>query len=333
MTTVINPDIRVRVETIFDDVWDSAEEETRLDIDIEVTKDLTGEPNQAIVRLYNLNDDTVNILAAGGDPSIELFFNRYGDTELVSCFLGEIVNCYTTQEHPGSVTNLICESQRAHSRDKYIKLNYEAGTAVTLIIDAMVNEIGLPVQSVSIPSGFSIEYAMTLTGPAFLNLREFLSQEALGMFCYIVDGVLYISSVFEPPIPTVVELKNSFLTEQPQPTTRRDVRDIWYTSSLNNPEAAAAAAANSFTINSDKVKKISKRMAMDKNKKIVQVDAVDTDIKGRAIRMLGLPDLQPDTVVNIEGDTSYYRIQRLTHRGDNHEGIITDIQADAFEGH
>ena len=222
MATAINPEIRVRVETIFDDVWDSAEEDTRLDIDIEVTKDLTGEPNQAIIRIYNLNDDTLNIIASGGEPDIEIFFNMYGATELVSCFLGEIVNCYTTEEHPGSVTHLICESQRAHSRDKYIKLNYESGTAFSLIVDAMVEEIGLPVEKCAIPDR-NILSAATFTGPAFLNLKELLATA--GMFTYIVDGVLYISSVFEPPVATVVEIKNSMMTEQPQPTTRRDVRD------------------------------------------------------------------------------------------------------------
>ena len=327
MATVINPEIRVRVETIFDDVWDSAEEDIRLDIDVEITKDLTGEPNQAIVRIYNLNDDTVNILASGGDPDIEIFFNMYGSTELVSCFLGEIVNCYTNEEHPGSVTNLICESQRAHSRDKYVNLSYESGTAFSLIVDVMVDVIGLPVQSCSIPER-SILSAATFTGPAFLNLKELL--QTAGLFCYIVDGVLYISSVFEPPVATVVEIKRSIMTEQPQPTTRRDVRDLWYTLSLNNRDAAAAAT--SFEINRGKIKKTSRRKLLDENKSLIQVDAVDTDVNGRSVAMLGLPDLQPDTVIQMEGDTSYYRVQRLTHRGDNHEGIITQIQADVFEG-
>jgi len=327
MVNAINPEIRVRVETIFDDVWDSAEEEVRLDIDIEITKDLNGEPNQAVVRIYNLNDDTISVLSAGGAPNIEVFFNMHGELKLTSCFVGEIANTYTTEEHPGSVTNLICESQRFHSRDKYIKLNYESGTAFSLIVDAMVEAIGLPIQKGNIPD-MNIQSAASFTGPAFLNLQTLL--KIAGMFAYIVDGVLFISSVFEPPVSTVVEIKDSFLTQQPQPTTRRDVRNLWYTQSLNN--AAAAAAANNFTINKGKVKKLSKKNAMDKNKVVVKVDAVDTDIRGRSIEILGLPNLQPDTIVSIEGDSSYYRTQRIDHRGDNHNGIITSIQADIFEG-
>lgn len=328
MPTVANPEIRVRVETIFDDVWDSAEEPVRLDIDIEVTKDLSGEPNQAVVRIYNLNSDTIAILSAGADPSIEIYYNMYGESVLTSCFLGEIVNCYTTEEHPGSVTNLICDSQRSHSRDKYVSLNYESGTAFSLIVDALVSEIGLPVQSAKIPDRNMLS-ALSLSGPAFLNLSTLL--KTAGMSCYIVDGVLYISSVFEPPVSTVVEIKKSFLTAQPQPSTRRDVRDMWYTLSLNSN--AAAAAANNFTISRDKVKKLSKKKLLDQNKTLVQVDAVDTDIMGRSFEMLGIPNLQPDTIVQIEGDTKYYRVQRLTHRGDNHAGIITAAQADVFEGH
>ena len=327
MTAVINPEIRVLVETIFDDVWDSAKEKTRLDIEIEVTKDLSGEPNQAIVRIYNLNDDTISILATGGDPNIELFFNVYGETDLTSCFLGEIVNTYTTEEHPGSVTNLICESQRSHSRDKYISMNYESGTAFSLIINAMTDAIGLPVQSAPIPDR-SILSAVTFSGPAFLNLKKFL--QIAGMFAYIVDGELYISSVFEPPVATVVEITKNMLTEQPQPTTRRDVRDLWYTLSLNNTDAAEAA--NSFEVNRGKIKKTSKQKRLDQNKALVQVDAVDTDIKGRSIKLLGLPNLQPDTIIHVEDDSNYYRGQRIFHRGDNHAGMTTSVQADVFEG-
>jgi hypothetical protein len=328
MSTVINPDIRVRVETIFGDVWDSAEEPVRLDIDIEVTKDLSGEPNQAVIQIYNLNADTIAILTAGGDPNIEIWFNMYGETALTSCFVGEIVNCYTTEEHPGSATNIICESQRYHCRDKYVTLNYENGTAFSLIVDALTEAIGLPVQSCKIP-GMNILSAMALTGPAFLNLQQLL--KTAGMFVYIVDGVLYISSVFEPPTDTIVEIKNSMLTAQPQPTTRRDVRDLWYTLSLNN--AGAADAANNFSINKDKIKRVSKRQALDKNRTLVQVDAVDTDITGRSFELLGIPNLQPDTIVQIEDDAAYYRVQRLSHRGNNRDGVISSCQADAFEGH
>lgn len=326
MTSVINPDIRVKVETIFDEIWDSAEEPVRLDIEVEITKDLSGDTNQAVVRVYNLNSDTVNLLSSTS-PNIEVFFNQYGDTALVSCFLGEIVNSYTAEEHPGSVTNLICESQRAHSRDRYVKLNYESGTAFSLIVEELIQAIDLPVQKCAIPDR-SILSSITLTGPAFLNLKEFLSTT--GLFCYIVDGILYVSSIFEPPVNTVVEITKAIMLEQPQPTTRRDVRDLWYTLSMNNSDAAAAASG--FEINRGKVKKVSRRKLLDKNKTLVQVDAVDTDITGRSVTILGLPNLQPDTVIQMEGDTNYYRIQRIMHRGDNRHGLETQINADMFEG-
>lgn len=327
MTVVINPAVRVLVETIFDDVWDSAEEPVQLDIDIEVTKDLSGEPNQAVVRVYNLNADTVAILSAGGDPNVEVWFNTYGQTEPSLCFVGEIVSCYTTEDHPGSCTNLVCESQRSHCRDKYVELNYESGTAFSLIVDALTKAIGLPVQSAAIPDR-NILSATNFTGPAFLNLQTLL--QLAGMFAYIVDGVLYISSVFEPPASTIVEITEAMLTAQPQPTTRRDVRDLWYTLSLNNSQASAAA--NNFSVNSGKVKALTKKQMRDKNKTLVRVDAVDTDIMGRSFEIHGLPNLQPDTIVHIEGNPGHYRVQRLQHRGDNHSGVVTLCQADVFEG-
>ena len=327
MPNVINPEIRVRVETIFGDVFDTAEEDTRLDMDLVVEKDMTEEPNMATVRIYNLNDTTIHLLSGDAQPNIEIWYNTVGSEEFTSCFVGEIVEADTEEENPGTVTTLICESQRAHCRDAYVELNYEGGTALSLIVDHLTDAIALPVQSCTIPDK-SILSALTLTGPAFLNLQHLL--RASGLFTYITDGVLYISSVFEPPVDTIVEITNAMLTAKPRPATRRDVTELWYTLGLNDEQAASQA--NLYAVNKDKVKQTTKQQKLDKNKKLVTVDAIQTEIKGITCECLGIPNLQPDTLIHIEDDKVYYRVQRLMHDGDNHRGIITRISADVFGG-
>lgn len=357
---VINPEIRLYVETLFGDTWDSSEEESRLDIELDVTKDLDGEPNICTVRIYNLNDTTIQLLSA--NVSIDVSFTILGQTDLVQCFLGEVMDVYTDDLHPGRVTTIVAESQRYHSRDKYIDLSYEATTALSAIIDDLVAEIGLPVQSVTIPDA-SLAKAMHLTGPAFINLQEILKTAVGGMFAYITDGTLYISSVFEPPAmsetaegtldtlstslsdlamfqsenptglgggqaSTVVQITNAMMTSKPHPTSRQDVTDLWYTFALNDDRAAEAA--DMFEANSEKVKRVDKKKVRDTNKELIEVDAVNTEIKGIELESFGIPNLQPDTVIQIEGDSKFYRIQRLTHHGDNHEGVYTTISADQY---
>jgi hypothetical protein len=359
MTNVINPEIRIYIETLFDDEWDSAEEDTRLDIDIDVVKDLHGEPNIATVRIYNLNDETIKLLSSY-NSSIDIGYTLFGKSDFVQCFLGEISQVWSDDLHPGRCTTIVAESQRFHSRDKYIDLSYEATTALSLIVDDLTKEIGLPVQSVTIPDA-SIAKAMHLTGPAFLNLQEILKTALGGMFAYITDGVLYISSVFEPPAlsetpsteqlstslsdlemfqsdnptglggeqaATVVMITQSMMTSKPSPSSRQDVTDLWYTFALNDDRAAEAA--DMFEANESKVKKISKKKVRDANKELVEVDAVSTEIQGIDLETFGIPNLQPDTVIQIEGDDHYYRVKRINHNGDNHDGVYCMIQADLY---
>lgn len=360
MTNAQNTDIRIVVETLFGETWDSSKEDTRIDIEIDITKDLSVEPNIATVRLYNLNDSTINLLAE--DASIEIAYTLFGQSDFIPCFLGEIMQVYSEDLDPGLCITVTCESQRYHCRDKYIDLSYEATTALSLVIDDLTAEIGLPVQSVSIPDA-SLTTAMHLTGPAFLNLQEILKTAIGGMFAHISDGVLYISSVFEPPqmsasagsetgqlstsladvemfqsdnptglgassSPTVVQLTSAIMTSRPRPTFRQDVTDLWYTFALNDERAAESA--DMFELNRSKVKRVSKKKVRSTNGELVQVDAVSTEIKGIEVETFGIPSLQPDTVVQVEGDDHYYRIQRLTQHGDNRAGVYTPIQADLY---
>lgn len=360
MTNVQNPEIRIKVDTLFGETWDSYEDDTRLDIEIDITKDLAGEPNIATVRIDNLNDSTINMLAS--DSSVEISYTLFGQSDFTPCFIGEIMESYTDDLHPGTCTTIVCESQRYHCRDKYVDLSYEATTALSLIIDDLAAEIGLPVQSVAIPDA-SLAKAMHLTGPAFLNLQELLKTALGGMFAHVADGVLYISSVFEPPqmtetagatadqlstslsdlemfqsenptglgggaSPTVVYVTNAIMTSRPRPTSRQDVTDLWYTFSLNDERAAEAS--DMFEVNRAKVKKLSKKQVRDINNELIEVDAVSTEIKGIEVETFGIPSLQPDTVIQLEGDDHYYRVQRIVQHGNNHDGVYTSIQADIY---
>jgi hypothetical protein len=328
MAFVINTNIRIKVEDLFGEVWDSDKEDVRLEIDIDLEKDISLEPNQSNINIYNLNESIVNFLSSGTFPTIEVFYNIYGKTDFIRCFLGNIEEPVYTEEHPGCRLNLICESQRTQSTGKYIDKTYPAGTAVSLIIDDLIYEIGLPVESVDIPDLSTIR-SLTLSGPALLVLHKTLTQKDLNLFCYINDGVLYISSIYEPPSPTIIKITKNILVSEPIISTRRDVTSLWFS---NATESAANEAAKAFDPNPDKAKKNAKVGELDKDHKIVTVDMVRSDIPFIQVEMLGLPNLQLDSIIQIEGYDALYRTKTVGHHGNNKDGVITSIRADLYQG-
>jgi hypothetical protein len=127
---------------------------------------------------------------------------------------------------------------------------------------------------------------------------------------------------------TVVTITDAMMTSKPSPSSRQDVTDLWYTFSLNDDRAAEAA--DMFEINKAKVKNVSKKKVRDANKELVEVDAVSTEIQGIDLETFGIPNLQPDTMIQVEGDDHLYRVQRVNHHGDNHDGVYCMIQADLY---
>lgn len=324
MPNVINPHIAViiRGETRDDD-WFSDDENPRLEMEIEITKDLDDEPNEAEVTIYNLNEDTRARIV---DPSImdqpiTIHFAPFGSDELTKCFIGEIETARTVRQWPGLATKLVCRSQRWQTRSKYLDgVTYEAGTSVQQIVDDMTAVIDLPVQSEPLSSD-SILIGQTFTGPAFLALKKFLL--AHGAYTYIVDGVLYISDVYNPPNPTVAHVTRAMMVSEPTQTQRKDVVDVVLQSQLEaNPNRKRRDARS---------KRTRSKNALGRNG-YISYDAVDDIVYGIECETLGTPEINPDNIVTFEGLDNQYRVQEVTHQGDTREGVTTFIKADVYPG-
>lgn len=321
MATIINPHIALLIKGAED--WWSDDERTRLDMSINVTKDLDGEPNEAEVVIYNLNADTRNriIDPSTRDTPIEIHFAPFGSDDLVKCFVGEIENARTTRDWPGLSTRLTCKSQRWHTRDKNVSgQTYGAGTRVQQIIDDLTAIIDLPVQAQAMPSG-AILFGQTFNGPAFALLERFLL--AYGAFCYICDGVLYISDVYDPPNPTLIEITDNMLVSEPSPTFRKDVGYITMGTLLD------LQPAKKRTRRKKKKKPTWVKQALSQND-YANYDAVDEEIQGIELETLGTPAINPDNIVSW--NDAEYRVQSVTHQGDTREGVTTLIRADVFDG-
>lgn len=290
---------------------------------ISVTKDLDGEPNEAEVVIYNLNAD---IRARIADPSIrdapiEIHFAPFGSSELVKCFVGEVETARVTNEYPGIAARLTCLSQRWHSRNKNIAgQTYAAGTGIQQIVDDLTAAIDLPVQAQTLPTG-TVNLAQTFNGPAFSLLEKFLW--AYGSFCYICDGILYISDVYDPPNPTVVNITQAMQISEPMPTSRKDVGYVEMKTVLDiQPKKKRRKKKKKTTW---------VKQALSQND-YADYSAVDEEIQGIECETLGTPAINPDNIVTFGGNDNQYRVQIVTHQGDTREGVTTLIRADEYDG-
>lgn len=347
MATVFNPHIAVIIHGAED--WDSDTEKYRLDMDIQVEKDQDGEPNEASVTIYNLNDDTQNriIDPSQRDTPIEIFFAPFGTDERVSCFIGEIETKRNEQLRPGTATHLVCKSQQWQSRDKCIdSTTFEKGTPITEVIKTLVEIIDLPVNLDL--TGFSVDTLLlseTLSGPAFMALRRFMDTYGVGVF--ICDGVLYFSDVYEAPNPTIVPITNAILTGPIEPTERRDVVDVVLRTIADSTGSDPFATPRKKKRKKRKVTKLARYADKKKVQAIaaeqdrqanlqsdgsyIEYEAVDDTIFGVTAELLGAPTIIPDNIVQFEGSDQYYRVRTVTHAGDTKDGVLTTINCDVYE--
>lgn len=345
--TFYNPHIGLIIKGAED--WDSDQEPTRLEMSINVMKDLDGEPNEATVEIYNLNADTRNriIDPSVRDTPIEISFAPFGTDDLHTCFVGEIERARSFPTRPGMTTQLTCKSQMWQARNRLFEpTTYEAGTPIRTIITSLTDTIGLPVQV----DNFKIletQMRQTLSGPAFLLLKKFIYQ--YGLFTYICDGTLYISDVYDIPNPTIVEITKNMMVSEPEPTERKDAVDVLLHTIVEANNLDPFAKKRKKRRNKRKLRKLApsakaptsaaaaKRTALEREAAArtamtyVEYETVDDIIFGKECETLGTPAINPDNIVRFEGDDQDYRVQVVTHQGDTREGVTTLIRADMLE--
>jgi hypothetical protein len=326
MTTVVNPKCACLIKGIVD-IW-TDDFDKRIDIDIDVTKDLDKEPNEATVTLYNLNENTISqiIDPSVKDTPIEIFFSPFGTEDLVRCFVGEIKDSNTRRLFPGIETTLTCTSSRWQYRSRYIdKKTYAAGTSYTTIVNDFVAEIGLSNRVYGIPDD-SIVLAQSFTGPAFVLLDRFVRD--LGMFCHITDGVLYVTSIYEPVEPSVVHITEAIQETAPQAMERTDIGDVLLHTIVDTRGTGLVEVKRG-----KRRKRLWPKKVKDLNDDYTELEAVDTILTGVECQTLGVPGINPDNIVTFEGDDNQYRVHTVRHFGSNDsEGFSTVIQADIIEG-
>lgn len=333
MNKIVNPKCAVLIKGTTD-IW-TEDFDKRVDIDIDITKDFDDEPNEAIVTIHNLNDNTISQIL---DPSVknspvEIFFAPFGSDDLVKCYTGEISNATTQMDSPGESAIITCKSNSFVYRSNYVdKKTYAAGTSYTTIINDFVADIGLPNHIENVTG--SVVLAESFTGPAFELLNRFIRD--LGMFCHITDGVLYVTGVYEPVDPQIVNITEAMQESTPRPTERVDIGDVMMKTILDTRGTGKSknkSIGSSSGLTQKDKKRLFKKKTKNKNDDYVEYEAVDTVLIGVECKTLGVPSINPDNIVTFEGDDNQYRVHTVRHYGSNDgEGFTTMIEADIMDG-
>jgi hypothetical protein len=334
---LINPRIEIQV---FSDVTFIISDEH---IEYNIEKDLSENPNEADITIHNLSPSTRAKLSNSTIQSTPLvvYLTAAGKTNLIPAYRGEIDIVNSNRSHPGYETNIHCFSQKSNHRSFYFEpKTYTKGTPGTQIVNDLVKSIGLPSQiNQSVLPTQPILMAQTFSGPAFPLLERFCLDH--GCYCYIIDGILVISSIYLPNLTEVKQIKKTLMLETPSFTTRNDA------SLVEMHTTTEMITVDPFSIGKNKKKKrkekIYNKLVVDENagetkdKDYVEYEAIDKTINGLNFSLLCQPDIQPDDLVSLVDHVDYigktYRVQKVNHHGDNFGGDwTTDIETDDVDG-
>lgn len=296
-----------------------------------ISKDISSEPNEASLEIYNLNPDTRAAIkdAADRNAPIEIGISPLGSSDTVMAFKGEIETAMNRAARPGFVTRICAQSQKRAHRAAYVtQQTYTAGTPKSDIVGDLLKVINLPTSKKdleAIPTT-GILLAHSFSGPAFPILRRLVFD--FGMYCYIDDGVLRITHVYEPLNTTIIEISEGMLVTEPQDTMRSDARKISrQTVSEMNGTASTAQ------------QKGRKKAAVDRKEPgsndYVEIKAIDTVVPGIELECFAIPNLAPDHLITLDDGKTHYRVFETELSGDDLRGggrLTSRIRADRFEG-
>lgn len=295
-------------------------------IEYSVSKDLEKEPNTCQLKVWNLNDDYVHKIkaAAEDDAPVELYLQRGGikdANKLILAFVGEINNTFHEKMRPGNVTTINCSSQKINHRDFFVEGSYKKDTDQKTILTAFIDAINLPAgNEYDLPDG-KIKHSESFSGPAFNLLARYCSD--LGLIAYILDGKLFISSIYEPPRLQALVITDDIVLSKPESMTFEDKKLI-----------GKKAIAENHTKNPFRDTK-KRRRRRKKKKKIlgknyhVEYEAIDMTIHGMACTLYTSASIQPDDIVKYGDDI--YRVRNVMHEGDNEGGgFDTMIEAEDY---
>ena len=203
MTSLFNGQIKLSFYTAVKRYDIESSEGAEMEFDI--VTNLNKEPNQAVIRVYNLSKSTRKLFNAD-HQGIEFFASRNPTDDLKMIFRGETTNVLDEDSDPGMVTVIYAgDGDKVFSSVPFNK-SYKAGTKYLDILRDVASVMGLPTEI-----DFYDVSAKTLKGETYSGLCKNVLDEItkyLGLKWSIQQGILEIINLVQPIVsqPTAVLL-------------------------------------------------------------------------------------------------------------------------------
>lgn len=196
-----------------------------LNIEFEIRKDKSKEPNKGYVTVYNLSDETVNYLDQNQRESLAVLFSAGYDGDNKQIFSGTVEFMEDSWEGPTRKTKLILGDAVLNLTTATSSRSYRAGTPVDTIIQDLSSDLKLPVGRLVGSQGQTIQHSMAFSGSTSQNLANLAKNTGAnfsvqdGAVYWTKEGSRFSQVMFE--ISEETGLRGTPTPQNPEPRKRR----------------------------------------------------------------------------------------------------------------
>lgn len=194
-------------------------------IEFEIKKDNSKEPNKGYITLYNLSDSTVNYLDANQRESLAVVLEAGYDGDNKLLFSGTVEFLQDTWDGPTRKTKMILGDATNNLMTSKSSRSYRAGTPLNTILNDLISDLKLPKGRVVSFGDQKSTYSMAFSGSTSSNLSKLAANT--GSTFSVQDGAVYWTKqgrrlkevVFE--ISAESGMHDSPTAQNPEPAKRR----------------------------------------------------------------------------------------------------------------
>lgn len=194
-------------------------------IEFEVKKDNSKEPNKGYVTIWNLSDETVSYLDANQNESIAIVLEAGYDGENQTIFSGTVEFVQDQWDGPTRKTKMILGDGTLNIYTAKTARSYQKGTALDVVLNDLVSDLKLPIGKVVKFGDKTLQQSMAFTGNAANNLKNLADNT--GSTFSVQDGAVYWTTQGKRFKKAVYEISadtgmhDSPTPQNPEPARRR----------------------------------------------------------------------------------------------------------------
>jgi hypothetical protein len=187
-----------------------------LHIEFDVPFDDDASPNESVIRIYNLSQDTISRIRRNDVLTINAGYE--GDVGML--LSGRVTYTSTRKEGPDKVTTIYVLDGPDLSGVKIEEKAYAAGVTARTILNDLIPMLGVPVAAIKLPNNKVYTDGYTVSGSIIAHCEEVAKDS--GAAFYINRGKLYVRPLTDGDDARFVLRSDTGLVGSPEYFEERD---------------------------------------------------------------------------------------------------------------